>query len=180
MQLLGQHPQGLLQLPVAHPSLKTAMAGLVRRILPRQLPPLRPGAQNPQHPVQHRAPVLGRTPAPIRPSLKLQQRFQYRPLLVGDFSASSHRQFGRSSELPILSRYSALNTTEIFAPLFMRLVLLHHRLARRRTNVPQPKNRSPIWNHGNQIRLRCVLVDQVRFSVDGQTGSGDPWGVGQT
>ena len=124
MQLLGQHPQGLLQLLVAHPSLKTAMAGLVRRILPRQLPPLRPGAQNPQHPVQHRARVLGRTPTPIRPSLKLQQRFQYRPLLVGDFSASSHRQFGRSSELPILSRYSAQNTSEIFAPLFKRLVLM--------------------------------------------------------
>jgi hypothetical protein len=127
MQCFGQHTQGLFQLPVAHPALKAPVAGLVQRILRRQLPRLRPGAQNPQHPVQNLTRILGPTTPPVGPPLKPQQWLQYRPLLVGDFSASSHLHFGRSSELSLLSRYSVQNTREIVTPLFMRLVLISFR-----------------------------------------------------
>ncbi len=50
--------------------------------------------------LQNRTRILWRTTAPVGPPLKPQQRLQYRPLLVRDLSASSHRHFGRLSELP--------------------------------------------------------------------------------
>jgi len=47
MQVPGQPPQRIFQLPVPHPLLESTMAGLERRILFRQLTPLRPSAQHP-------------------------------------------------------------------------------------------------------------------------------------
>ena len=65
------------------------MAGLIGRLLLRHLPPLRPGAQNPYHPVPHHARISRRSPLPLGPPL-LQDRFQQNPLRVADFPASMH------------------------------------------------------------------------------------------
>ena len=60
------------------------------RMTLRHLPPLRPGAQNPSDTVQHSARVSRRSPFPIGPPLRLQDRFQQSPLRVADFPASMH------------------------------------------------------------------------------------------
>jgi hypothetical protein len=101
VQFLGQCPQGFLQLSATHPLLKAPMTGLIRWILGRQFPPLRPGAQNPQHPIQHRARVLRRPTAPVLPPPKSQQRLHYRPFLVADFSAPSHGKSEKRLSLPL-------------------------------------------------------------------------------
>ena len=65
--MLGQSPQGLYQLPVPHPLLKSTMAGLERWILFWQFPPLRSRAQHPQHAMQHGAGVVPRTATLVGP-----------------------------------------------------------------------------------------------------------------
>ena len=67
MEMPGQQLQSLLQFAAAHPLLKAAVAGLERRILLRQLAPLRPGAEHPEHAVQHGARVMPGTAAIVGP-----------------------------------------------------------------------------------------------------------------
>jgi hypothetical protein len=67
-QVLGQSAQNPLQSAFSDPLLETAMAGLVRRILARQVLPTGSGAQNPEHAVEHGAGVAPRTTAPIAAS----------------------------------------------------------------------------------------------------------------
>ena len=78
-----------------HPLLEAPMYGLVRRILRGQFPPLRPGAQNPQHPVQHRARVRRRTTASVGALGKPQQRFQHSPICIRHLSPCPHLCFRR-------------------------------------------------------------------------------------
>ena len=56
------------------------MAGLVRRVFLGQFPPLRPGTQHPQNPIEHCLRVLPRP----------QNRFNQHPLGIGEFPSSSH------------------------------------------------------------------------------------------
>jgi len=63
MQQSRQQSQRFHQLAVADPLLETTVAGLVWRILLRQLTPLRSGSQDPQHTIQHGTRVVpGTTP----------------------------------------------------------------------------------------------------------------------
>src|ERR1035437_8747007 len=57
---------------------------------------------------------------------------------------------------------------------------LHHWLACGWTNLPQPQNSSSVRNNCYEVRLSCVFVDEIRFAVNCQTGSGHTRGVGQT
>ena len=75
------------------------MAGLVRRIFPRQFAPLRASAQYPQNPVEHGSRILPRTPSPVGASLRAQNRFDPLPLGVTEFPPSSHTLL-----LPVSSR----------------------------------------------------------------------------
>ena len=60
-------------MPQSHPALNTLVAVLIQKILRRQLPPLRHGAQNLQHPVQNVTRNLGRMTLSVGPPLKPQQ-----------------------------------------------------------------------------------------------------------
>src|SRR5580658_6951294 len=64
------------------------MTSLIGRIASRQIVPGSTGAQNPEHPVPHRTRVLPRPAAPIFPPPGTEQRFQKRPLGVGEVHAS--------------------------------------------------------------------------------------------
>jgi hypothetical protein len=159
MKFLRQHPQGFLQLSAAHPLLKTPMAGLIGRILRRQLPPLGPGAQNPQRPVQDCARILRRPSAPIAPPPKPQKRFQDRPLLIRHFSACSHPPLGRLPVPLSLSRYPAETTRENAPQPFMRLVLVCSRCTYTQRNA-----RPPSFWLGNRAKKRRVAPTCPRRS----------------
>ena len=96
MQFLGQCPQGFLQLSAAHPLLKAPMTGLIRWILGRQFPPLRPGAQNPKHAMEYRTRIAPRSSPPIGPSFRSKHRFENRPLGVGQIHALDLPRFALS------------------------------------------------------------------------------------
>jgi hypothetical protein len=66
--------------------LETPMAGLEGTIPRRQIGPRRSGAQNPEHPVEHRAGIAKRPPTPIGPSFFPQKRFHDLPLLFREVS----------------------------------------------------------------------------------------------
>jgi hypothetical protein len=66
MQMPRQPFQRFFQLPVAHPLLESAVAGLVWRILLRHFAPLCSGAQNPEHSVQHSPGFVPRATAIVR------------------------------------------------------------------------------------------------------------------
>jgi len=92
-QFLGQYAQRFLQLAAPHPLLEPSMHGLVRRIHAGQFPPLRPGAQNPQHSVQYLTRVSRRPAAPVGTLKKPQQRLQHRPIRIRHLSPRSHSWF---------------------------------------------------------------------------------------
>ena len=64
------------------------MAGLVRRILARQVSPAGSGAQNPEYAVEHRAGVVPGPTASIGPSLLAQQWSEHFPLHIAEVHAS--------------------------------------------------------------------------------------------
>src|SRR5215469_18941065 len=66
------------------------MAGLVRRVFLGQFPPLRPGAQHPQNPIEHCLRVLPWATASIGTPLGPQNRFNQHPLGIAEFPSSSH------------------------------------------------------------------------------------------
>ena len=63
-----------------------------------QVPPLRPGAQDPQHTMQHGACVVPRTTAPIGTAIWPQHRLYHFPLFVGQFPTATHGHVRRSAE----------------------------------------------------------------------------------
>ena len=77
-------------LPLPHPLLEAAMAGLVRRIFLGQFAPLCPSTQHPQDSVEHGSRVLPRTTATVRTALGPQERFDQFPLGIAEFPSSSH------------------------------------------------------------------------------------------
>jgi hypothetical protein len=66
VQMPGKPLQHRFQLPVAHPLLESAVAGLVRRIFLRHLAPLCSVAQNPEHSVQHSPDFVTRAATIVR------------------------------------------------------------------------------------------------------------------
>jgi len=88
--MFGQLTQDQFQLAGAHPLLKTAMTGLERWILLRQLAPLRTRAQNPQHAIQNRTRVMPRPSTIVGPPCRAQHRLYQFPLFVGQFPAAMH------------------------------------------------------------------------------------------
>ena len=69
------------------------MTGLIGRITTGQIVPGSAGARNPQDTVQHRSRVLPRPASPIVPSFRTKQRFEQRPLGVGEVHALDLRLF---------------------------------------------------------------------------------------
>ncbi len=67
------------------------MAGLVRRIVARQILPPGTGAQDPEHAVQHRARIV-RRPARAAGAAARKERREDGPLLVGEVHARSVRR----------------------------------------------------------------------------------------
>ena len=67
------------------------MTGLIGRITTRQVVPGCAGAQNPEDTVQHRSRILPRSASPIVPAFRTKQRFEQRPLGVGEVHAPGLR-----------------------------------------------------------------------------------------
>ena len=104
--------------------LEAPVYGLVRRILPGQLPPLRPGTQNPEHPVQHRPRVRWRTTASVGASWKPQQRFQHRPICIRYLSACPHSRFRRIASATFFVPRTTSNIKQKQLQPFIRQVLV--------------------------------------------------------
>ena len=69
--------------PVPTPLLEVPMTGLIRRIAPRKIRPLRSGAQNPQDAIEHFTPITARPASTIAAPPRLRnQRPHHRPLCV--------------------------------------------------------------------------------------------------
>jgi hypothetical protein len=85
-QVLSKCPKDLLQRAVAHPALKSTVAGLVRRIAWRKILPRRAGAKDPQNAVQNVARIAeGPPPDALMDRLFLREkRLKYSPLLFGE------------------------------------------------------------------------------------------------
>jgi hypothetical protein len=63
------------------------MTGLIGRVTTRQIVPGSARAQDPKDAIQHRASILPRPAPPILPTFGTKQRFEQRPLGVGDVHA---------------------------------------------------------------------------------------------
>ena len=66
-RVFGEALQESIESPGALPLLKPPMARFVWRVATRQVVPRGAGAQDPEHPVEHRARISPRAPAPVRP-----------------------------------------------------------------------------------------------------------------
>jgi len=125
------------------------MHGLVRRIPGRQFPPLCPGAQNPQHAIQHRSRIGRRTPPTVGPLRKPQVRLQEGPFLVRHLSPCVHMCFRRITRAITVVRSSASDLKPKHAPLFIGQVLV----PRKRSSRQQRLTRFAI-THMNTCRSR--------------------------
>ena len=84
MQIRGECLEDAPEDPVAHPALKAAMTGLIRRIPIGQVLPRRAGPQDPQDAVQHVAWIAPGAAASIATHARLrQERGQNGPLRIG-------------------------------------------------------------------------------------------------
>jgi hypothetical protein len=86
-QIFRQALQEPIEPAAALPLLKSAMAGLIRRIASRQVVPGRAGPQHPQHAVEDGARIRPRTPAPIGAAPRAEGRFKHGPLGIGEVHA---------------------------------------------------------------------------------------------
>lgn len=90
VEVLGQRVQYPFDRPVPAPLLEVPVTSLVRRIAIGQIPPLRSGAQDPQHTVQDLAQILPRTAAAIlAPPVLRKQRSDPLPLGVREIHDTS-------------------------------------------------------------------------------------------
>jgi hypothetical protein len=71
----------------ALPLLKPPVAGLIRRIAPRQVVPRRPGAQHPEHAVEDGARIRPRASASIGAPPRTERGFEHGPLGVSEVHA---------------------------------------------------------------------------------------------
>ncbi len=85
-EILGERMQHAFERAVADPVLKSAMAGLIRRISRRQVLPRCACAQDPEHSHQHVAGIAVRpsSDADLHRLLGGKQRLQERPLIFGE------------------------------------------------------------------------------------------------
>jgi len=67
------------------------MTGLIGRITTGQIVPRSAGAQNPKDTVEHRSRILPRSAPPILSTFGTKQRFEQRPLGVGEVHAPDLR-----------------------------------------------------------------------------------------
>ncbi len=86
LEILGERMQNALECALAHPILKSAMAGLIRRIPRRHVFPRRAGPKDPQHAVQNvsRIAIRPASNAELRRLFDGKQRSQQGPLLFGE------------------------------------------------------------------------------------------------
>jgi hypothetical protein len=85
-QVLGKRSKDLFESAVADPTLKPPVAGLVRRVAPRQVRPRRPRAKDPEHAIEDVSRIAVRTATPIlveRLFLR-EKRLDQSPLLFGE------------------------------------------------------------------------------------------------
>lgn len=97
------------------------MAGLIRRIAIGKILPLRPGAQNPEHTVQHFARIPPRSAAAIGTAWFDEYRLQNLPLSVFQIHSVDRRTIGLSYSA-FSTLFLAESTIFYLAP-FMRWVL---------------------------------------------------------
>jgi hypothetical protein len=85
-EIFGERAEDAFERAVAHPVLKSAMAGLIRRIPRGHVLPRRAGAKDPQHAVQDVSRIAIRPPpyTELRRFLDGEQRTQQRPLVFGE------------------------------------------------------------------------------------------------
>ncbi len=108
--MMRQQAQRFDQATIAHPLLKTAMTGLVRRVLRRKLRPMRARAEYPKNAVQHSTRVPPRTTAFIRASRWLQHRSNKLPLHICQIPASCHPNLRKIPEHPQFRRSQSLTS----------------------------------------------------------------------
>ena len=86
-EVFGQALEQPVEAPGPLPQLESAMTGLVRRIVPRQIRPRGAGPENPQHGVHHATRIRPGPAASVRPPLRTKDRFEHGPLLVSEVHA---------------------------------------------------------------------------------------------
>jgi len=121
-QVLRQRLQNHFETSVPLPLLKATMAGLIRRIAIGKILPLRPGAQNPEHTVQHFARIPPRSAAAIGTAWFDEYRLQNLPLSVFQIHSVDRRTIGLSYSA-FSTLFLAESTIFYLAP-FMRWVLV--------------------------------------------------------
>jgi hypothetical protein len=90
LEVLGQRPKDLVQHAFLGPTLEAPMAGLLRRVAFREVPPRSSGAQDPKYAVEHVPGVPPRSAASVRSERRVgDQRLQEFPLLVGKIHVHS-------------------------------------------------------------------------------------------
>jgi hypothetical protein len=109
-QISGQRLQDHFETPVPLPLLKPTMAGLIGWIAIRQILPLRPGAQNPEHAIQHFPRVPPRSPSAIGTTWFDKHWLQHLPLSVFQIHAVDRRTIG-PSYLAFCALFLAESTT---------------------------------------------------------------------
>ena len=122
------------------PVLETTMTGLIGRIATRQIVPRSTGAQDPEHTVQHRARVVPRSTSPIVPPLRTKQRFEHRPLGVGEVHALDLRSFPISFNAQWLESVYEITSRQILASGLQ--IQVGPALKARRTEALVPEQRS--------------------------------------
>lgn len=85
-QVLGERSKDLLESAVADPALKSTVAGLVRRVTPRQVLPRSTRAKDPQHTIEDVSGIAeGPTASVLEKRLFLwEKRLDQSPLLFGE------------------------------------------------------------------------------------------------
>ncbi len=92
-EILREPLQEAIEAARSLPDLEAAMAGLVRRIAPRQIGPRRPGPEDPEHGVQHAAGGRPRPASAIRSPPWPEDRLEHGPLLVGQVHGRPVRRY---------------------------------------------------------------------------------------
>ena len=98
MQLPRQQTQQLNQLAFTNPVLKTSVTGLVWRILPWQLGPLRTAAQNPKYAVKNCTRIMPGTATVVLTPSRAKDGLDQLPLFVCQFPTSGHSDLRRCLE----------------------------------------------------------------------------------
>lgn len=85
-QVLGEGSKDLLKCAVADPALKPTVAGLVRRVAPRQVRPRSTGAKHPEHAIEDISRIAVRTATAVLVKCLFlrEKRLDQSPLLFGE------------------------------------------------------------------------------------------------